>query len=237
MAWNQADDCTADRLLGLRAQIGALTDLVPDRGAVTKTKIGNEIIDLDVGVNVFVDGVTDGSNTLTSASSPFTRAMIGLPITITGHGRRVIEAVIGPGEIEFSGQPIAAATGVRFTQPLGITAFDDGRVDGNTLTSASQPFSPELVGRRLSLHLHGSREVTAYVSASEVTFDGSPLALQDGLRFTLPVVMEQAERSLSTNGGQIVDSRRVPSLTQATVVRWRFGERRRRGKPRQIYVP
>lgn len=235
VAYNQADDNAADRLLALQVQVGLASTMVSDSGVVLSRRIASEIIDIDVGLNVFGDGQTYGGSDrrITSASMPFTAAMVGLPITIYGHGRRFIEAFNGYGDVEYSGPVIAAQSGLRFTQPLGLVSFEDGQIDGNTLTSSSAPFYPQLVGRNVSVHELGTREVVSYASASEIELDGAASVLMQGLRFTLPVVMEQADRLLKS-GSQVIDAHRSPPLTVPTIMRWRLGERRRRGAQRTV---
>jgi hypothetical protein len=234
VAYDQARDNAADRLLGLQAQVGAADVMVPDHGTVLSRKLGSEIIDIDVGLNVFNDGVANGTNTLTSASGPWTKAMVGLSFTIFGHGQRQIATYVSANEIEFSGPVIAVATGLRFTQPLGLALFEDGAVDGNSLQSASAPFYSQLEGRHVSIVDLGSRMITAYVSPNEVSFDGAAVSpAQADRHFSVPVIMDRADRLLSA-GGQIVDAHRTPDTAQAMTMRWRLGERRRRGGQRTV---
>lgn len=234
VAWDQLDDNVADRLLALDAQIGRPETLVPGAGTVLAIAEGQEIVEMDVSLNVLGDGVADGTNHLTSVSGPWTRAMVGLSLAILGHGQRTITAYHAAGDIEFSGSPIAAATGLRFTWPLGLVAFDDGVLDGLTLTSVSAPFSADLVGGHVNIDGIGIRHIDTYVGDDEVTVDGAPVVYRNRLRFTLPVTASQAEHSLSTTGGQIVDGHRLPALATATTLRWRLGDRARRGTPRTL---
>ena len=235
VAYNQADDNGADRLLALQAQVGLAANMVGDSGAVLERRIASEIIDIDVGLNIFGDGQTYGGSDrrITSVSNPFTPTMVGLPITIFGHGQRVIEVHNGPGDVEYSGLAIAAQTGIRFTQPLGLVSFDDGNVDGNTLTSVSTPFYSQLVGRNVSIHGLGTREIMAYTSPSEIDFGGTPSVVQLGLLFTLPMIVDKQDRSL-LSGSQVIDSHRTPPLSTPTTMRWRLGKRRRRGVQRIV---
>jgi hypothetical protein len=237
IAYNQADDNAADRLLALQAQVGLAVTMVGDVGVVTQRRIGFELIDIDVGLNIFDDGrtygeVAPGPYHLTSVSAPFTPTMVGLQMTIFGHGRRYIERYIGPGDIEYSGPAIAATTGLRFTQPLGLASFDDGHVDGDVLTSLSGPFYPELVGRNVSIHELGTFAITAYTSPTAVVFDGSG-PLIDGVRFTLAVFMAEEDRLLIA-GAQVLDAHRSPPLNTPTTMRWRLGDRSRRGSQRVV---
>jgi hypothetical protein len=224
-AWNAGDNSPADRLLSLQAQEGLAGSWLPDSGTVLARVLGLETAQIDVGVNVFGDGVTNGTQTLTSASAPFAAAMVGLPITVFGHGRRVIETWVSASQVTVSGPAMAAGTGVRFTQPLGISAFLDGVTNGtNDLTSASAPFTAAMVGRRTSIEDLGTREITAFTSATQITVDGSPLPAATGLRFTVPVFVEAADRRLLA-GAKVIDSHRSPPANVATVVRWRVGRR------------
>jgi len=234
-AWNQADDNGADRILALEKQLGRVSSYIPDTGVVLENKNGAEISQIDVGVNVFADGQTYGTNRLTSVSNPFTRGMVGLPITISGYGQRVIESFTAAGDITFSGSTIPTGTGRRFTQPLGISGFTDGVISsGNTLQSASSPFYAELVGRNVNIVNVGTREITAYTSASEVDFGGASVGDNTGVNFSIPIFIESREHSLESAGGQIIDSHRVPASNAATVVRWRIGERVKRGAERIV---
>lgn len=237
IAYEQADDNSADRLLGLQAQVGIADEWVPNAGVVVARKLGSEIIDIDVGLNVYADGQTfgTGDNRLVSAGAPFTPTMVGLPLTIFGFGDRIVEVYGSATEIEYSGAAIAAGTGRRFTTPLGIAAFDDAVVDGNTITSASAPFYAELVGRNVGIGDLGTRKVTAFTSATEVDFDGAAVTpSMSGARVTVPVFMEEAERNLSALSGQVLDSHRVPATSSPMIMRWRMGERKRRGSQRTV---
>lgn len=234
IAYNQADDNAADRLLALQAQVGRAVTMVGDVGTILQRRIGFELIDIDVGLNIFDDGQVYGGvdRRLTSVSAPFTPTMVGLQMTIFGQGRRYIEAYNGPGDIEYSGAVIAATTGLRFTQPLGLASFDDGHVDGNVLTSLSGPFYPELVGRNVSIHELGTFTIATYTSPTEIVFKGSG-PLIDGVRFTVPVFMGEEDRLLIA-GAQLVDAHRSPPLNTPTTMRWRLGERVRRGRQRVV---
>jgi hypothetical protein len=239
IAYNQADDNAADRLLALQAQVGRAVTMVGDVGVILQRRIGFELIDIDVGLNIFDDGQTYGEDpgppvhrTLTSASAPFMSTMLGLQMTIFGHGLRYIEKVVSATEIWYSGPAIAAATGLRFTQPLGLASFDDGHVDGNVLTSVSGPFVPELVGRNVSIHELGTFAIATYTSPTEIVFKGSG-PLIDGVRFTVPVFMTEEDRLLLA-GAQIIDAHRSPPLNTPTTMRWRLGDRSRRGGQRVV---
>lgn len=235
VAWDQGDDNAADRVLGLQAQIGRVESWTPSQGTVLGLREGSEVVVLDVGVNVYDDGVANGTNTFTSASAPFEASMVGLAIDIQGLGRRVVTAYTSASEIEVSGPVLAAGTGLRFNTPLGIAQFTDGVTDGsNTLTSASAPFNASHVGTRVGVHAHGSRLVTAFTSATEVELDGDPLPAGSGVYFTVLTDLEPSEQSLSA-GGQVVSSHRLPRLAAATVMRWNVGERRERGRPRTLF--
>ena len=224
-AWNAGDNSPADRLLALQDQEGLISTWTPNAGLVLSRHVGLESVIIDVGVNVFADGVANGTTTFTSASAPFASAMVGLPITIFGHGRRVIESRVSASQVTVSGPAIPAATGIRFTQPLGISAFLDGvSVGTNALTSASGPFTAAMVGRRVTIDDLGTRLVTVFTSANSVTVDGSPLPAAVGRRFTVPVFAEAAERSL-LSGAKVVDSHRSPAANTPTVVRWHVGRR------------
>lgn len=228
--YNQADDNAADRILALFDQVG--TALTPDQGVITRQKIGSEVAEIDVGVNVYADGVTYGDNRLTSASAPFTPTMVGLTISVSGHGQRVIENHVSAGEVELSGSVMAAATGVQFTTPLGIAGFDCTVSLGTVITCADAPFYAQLVGRNVHIVNVGTRQVAAYTSATEIEVEGPAIADQD-LRVFVPIFMEQAERSLWA-GSQIVDSHRLPAMNTATTIRWRLGPRPRRGAQRTV---
>lgn len=93
LAFDQADDNSADRLLALWAQEGFADTYVPDHGVILSRRIGHTTVDLDVGLNVHADGQSYGTNRLTSADAPFSKSMIGLPFTIYGHGQRIVETV------------------------------------------------------------------------------------------------------------------------------------------------
>lgn len=235
VAYNQKDDNAADRLLALQAQVGLVETFVGDLGTVLRRKIGFEIMDVDVGLNIFDDGQTYGGSDmrLTSASNPFTATMVGLQMTIIGHGQRYIEVYNGPGDIEYGGAVIDADTGLQFTQPLGTASFEDGQVSGNTITSVSAPFYAGLVGRNIHVDGLGSREISAYTSTSEIDFGGSAEPFRDGVLFTIPVILATADRQLIA-GSQVIDSHRSPPLIMPTTMRWRLGERRERGTKRVV---
>lgn len=236
LAWNQAEDNPADRVMGLQDQVGRPESWASSEGILLRTRVGSEITELDYAITSFDDGVTNGTNTLTSASAPFESSMVGLHISITGFGQRFVTSYTSASEIEFSGNPIVAGTGRRFTLPIGRALFEDGVFDGVTtnLTSASAPFNPSHVGTTINVNALGTRVVEIYVSPTEVTLDGSPPAAQTGVLFTAITDVEPREINLSS-GGQVVDSHRTPRTNSATVIRWRVGDIiRRRGQPRQI---
>jgi hypothetical protein len=230
VAYNQADDNAADRILAFRAQVGLV--LTPDQGVILSEKIGNELAEIDVGISVYADGRTYGTNRLTSISSPFTPTMVGLSIIVSGHGQRVIELVTAANDIEVSGSVMPINVGLRFTTPLGTAAFDCQVSLSTTLTNTDSPFYPELVGRNVYLVNFGLREVLTYVSADEITIAGPAIANQI-LRVMVPVFMERAERGLWA-GSQIVDSHRLPAMNTATTIRWQMGPRPRRGVQRTV---
>lgn len=235
LAWNAADDAVADRLLALQDQEGLSETWTVDAGVILERRISHEINEIDVGVNVYGDGVTNGTNTFTSATGPFLPSMLGLTIYIQGHGTRVITQVTSANSIEFSGNAIAADTGIVFSTTLGQALFEDGEtgslagtatvfsgVPDNILYSPSAPFDAQLLGRRVVLRDFGSREVTAVNSANEIEFDGAPVAAGDQRVFTLPVVLEEDEHQLLA-GGKVIASQRRPDVVAATIVRWAVG--------------
>ena len=230
VVYNQADDNAADRILAFRDQVGLV--LTPDHGVILRQRIGSQIAEIDVGINVHADGQTYGTNRLTSVSSPFTPTMVGLTMTIAGYGQRVIEQVTAANDIEVSGSVMAINVGVRFTTPLGTAAFDCQVSSGNTLTNTDSPFYAELVGRNVYLVNVGLRQVLSHVSADEITVDGATMVDQI-LRVMVPVFMERAQRSMWA-GSQIVDSHRLPALNTATTIRWQLGPRPRRGVQRTV---
>jgi len=235
-AYDRARDNPADRLLALWQQIGDPSTLVPDHGTVLSIRRGSGVVEIEVGLNVFGDGQTYGGvdRRLTSVTAPFTKSMLGLPIKIFGYGSRVVEAVNSTSEIEYSGLAVDAGTGRRFTQPLGRASFFDGQISGgNTLTSASEPFYPDLTGRPVVITDLGVRTMT-YVSATTVTFDGAAVADRIHVHFTVPVILGPEERSMETAGGQVVDSHRVDEISTPTTILWRFGARPLPATPRTV---
>lgn len=227
---NQADDNAADRILAFRDQVGLV--LTPDQGVILREKIGSQVAEIDVGINVYADGRTYGTNRLTSVSAPFTPTMVGLTISVSGHGARVIEQVTAANDIEVSGSTMAINVGVRFTAPLGTAAFDCQVSDYTKLTCADAPFYAELVGRNVYLVNVGLREVLSHTSATEIRVEGPAVADQI-LRVMVPVFMERAQRGLWA-GPQIVDSHRLPAMNTATTIRWRLGPRPRHGVQRTV---
>jgi len=223
LAYDQADDNQADRLLALQNQIGLAETFVS--GHIISRKIGHETIEIDTGVNFFNDGITNGTNQLTTASStPFQKAMMGLPITIYGHGQRFIEVVNADNDIEFSGTPIDADTDIVFTQPLGLSSFLDGNVDANSLGSASEPFHLSMEGKNVWIQGYGSRVIETYNSPGAIVFGGTPIPAQERIKFIIPVVMAAANRALLTASSQVIDSCRTPATSTAMVMRWRLGK-------------
>jgi hypothetical protein len=239
LAWNQAEDNSADRVMGLQAQVGRPETWTASEGVLLRTRVGSEITELDYALTAFDDGVTDGTNKLTSAAGPFEKSMVGLTISIVGWGQRVVESFVSANEITFSGNPIVAGPGRRFTLPIGRALLDDGAFDGLTsnLTSITGAFDPSHVGTVVNINVLGSRLVTAYVSPTEVTLEGAPPPAGSGIFFTLITDVEPREVSLSS-GPQVVDSHRTPRTNAATVMRWRVGDvLRRRGQPREFFTP
>jgi hypothetical protein len=228
LAFDTHADNKADRLLKLGSQYGDPGTWHSPDGPVLSLRRGFETLVLDVGVHVLVDGVTDGSNTLTSAAGRFEAAMAGLSLVIEGLGRRVIEAFVSPTEVLLSGPPLAAGTDRHFTLPTGVARFTDGvigdpvtGVAGNTLASDSAPFSSRLIGRLIMILDAGAREVVDVVSESELVFDGDPLPAATSVWFSMPVTTVAADRLLRSPGGVVIESSRSPELSSPTVVRWR----------------
>lgn len=222
-AWDRARDNGADQLIALQAQVGPVADMVPDVGTIVDTHWAADGVQLDVGLNVYADGVTSAANNeLTSVSAPFAKAMLGLQTLIYGHGQRTITNVVSASKIVYSGLSAGDHTGLRFTQPLGIAAFMDGIVYDNFLTSASAPFTPDIEGRHVSIAGAGTRLVTAYNSATEIEVDGALMALREGVHFTMPVIMAAADRLLSA-GAQIIDAHRSPATNTPMIMRWHLG--------------
>jgi len=235
VAWDAGMDSPADRLLALAAQEGSAFTLVPDRGTILARRVAAEVVEIEVGISVFADGVVSGGNTLTSASAPFEGSMLGMTLLISGFGRRRIIAVASANQVEFDGPSVPNAGGYRFTAPTGTSLFADGQsgslagtvnvmagAPANKLVSASAPFKAGMVGRRVSIAGIGSRRITAFVSATEVTLDGAAMGPAVNLRFTVPVFVEQAERQIKA-GSKVLDSHRTPAMNTPTIVRWRIG--------------
>ncbi len=236
-AWNQAEENPADRVMGLQAQVGRPETWVASEGFFLRSRVGSEITELDFAITALDDGVTNGTNTLTSASGPFEPSMVGLQISVVGFGQRFVTSYTSANEIEFSGNPIAAGSGRRFTLPIGRSQFNDGELSGTSLISASAPFNPSHVGTNANVNGLGTREIIAYISPTEVTLEGGPFPAQTGVLFTAVTDIEPREVSLSS-GGQVVDSHRTPRTNVATTIRWRVGDiLRPRGRPREIFVP
>lgn len=239
LAWNQAEDNPADRVMGLQAQVGRPESWTASEGILLRTRVGSEITELDYALTAFDDGVTNGTVTLTSASGPFEKSMVGLTISIVGWGQRFVESFVSANEITFSGNPIVAGVSRRFTLPIGRALLDDGVFDGATsnLVSATGAFNPSHVGTVVNINSLGSRLVTAYVSPTEVTIEGAAPPAGSSILFTLITDVEPAEVSLSS-GAQVVDSHRTPRMNAAAVMRWRVGDvLRRHGQPREFYTP
>lgn len=221
--WDAGADNPTDRLLALQRQEGRAETWQPEAGTVLTRRVGISLVEIDVGINVFADGVANGTNTLTSASAPWLAAMVGLPFTVYGRGRRVIESVVSDSQITFSGPVIASATDLKFTRPVGINAFLDGVTVGtNTITSASAPFTSQHVGRRTTIDDLGTRVITAFTSATEVTVDGPALPAAAGRRFTVTIFTEAADRHM-LSGPKVIDSHRQQAINYPLVVRWRIG--------------
>lgn len=235
VAWDAGVDSPADRLLALAAQEGSAYVLFPDRGAILTRRVGLESVEIQVGVSVFTDGVVSGGNTLTSVSAPFESSMLGMSLVISGFGRRTITSFTSASQVGFSGPAIPNAGGYRFTAPTGTSLFTDGQTGSlagtvnvmsgtpdNKLVSASAPFKAGMVGRRVSIATIGSRVITAFVSANEVTIDGPAIPAGVDRPFTVPVFVEQAERQIKA-GSKVLDSHRTPAMNTPTIVRWRIG--------------
>jgi hypothetical protein len=226
VAWNSGDDCAADRLLSLQAQEGPFSSWQPDTGAVLSRSSGHELKALDVGVNVIGDGVTNGTQILSSASAPFLPSMTGLVIYVLGFGRRAVEAVISASQIRVSGPPLPAGVDRKFTLPLGASAYADGVVSsGNRLSSASAPFSPGLVGTRVSIRDIGTRVIDSFIDDESVTIDGPSIPDSSELRFNIAVLTEPVDSKLLTSTGKVIDSHRSPSSGSPLTVRWLIGRR------------
>lgn len=235
VAWDAGVDSPADRLLALQAQEGSVYTLTPDRGSVLSRRVTPEMAEIEVGVSVFGDGVVSGGNTLTSASAPFESSMLGMTLLIHGFGRRTISSVASALQVVFDGPAVPNASNYRFTAPTGSALFMNGQTGSlagtpnvmagapaNKLASASAPFKPEMVGRRVSIAGVGSRRITVFTSVTEVTFDGPTVTASVDRRFTVPVFVEQAERQIKA-GSKVLDSHRTPPMNTPTVVRWRLG--------------
>lgn len=226
VAWNAGDDCSADRLLSLQSQEGPIDSLVPSSGTVLKRVHGHDLQIIDVGANVFGDGATSGGQSLTSVSAPFTPAMVGLMIHVIGFGRRVVTSFVGTDHVTVDGPPLPVGTGRQFTLPLGVASFVDGQTTGgNTLLSASSPFTVSLVGTRISIADVGTRVVTAVPGPGELDFDGPPVPDDTGRRFNIIVSTTPEDSMLLTAGGKVIDSHRSPASSSPLLVRWRLGRR------------
>ena len=94
------------------------------------------------------DGVTNGTNTLTSASNPFLATMVGAEIDFDLYGKRTIVSFVGVGEITFDGAVIPVDTGVEFTLPgtIGATIEIDGAMELDDETNAFSDAVPALIG-------------------------------------------------------------------------------------------
>lgn len=124
LAWNTDLDNSSDRVLALQDQHGRADGWLPDSGTVDRISVGLESVEVESNQNKYTDGVTNGTNTLTSASNPFTAQMVNEQIEIEGFGTRTVASYVGPGEITFNGSPIAAGAGRTFSVPLGVSGGD-----------------------------------------------------------------------------------------------------------------
>jgi hypothetical protein len=221
VAWDAAADSAADRLLALQAQEGTVYAFTTSRGSVINRRVGADYAEINVGINVFSDGVVSSGNTLSSASAPFLRSMLGMQVELADRGRRRITTVTTASQVTFDG-PATTNGSIHFTLPTGYSAFNDGVVSGNQLSSASAPFSASMVGRDLVIRGTGTRTITGFTSTSVITFDGAPVPDATQRIFNLPVFTAQREHAILAVG-KVVDSHRVPALNTPTVVRWRIG--------------
>ena len=124
LAWDTDLDNASDRVLALQDQHGSAYGWTPDVGFVDARRVGLEAVEVDANQNRFDDGATFGTNTLTSASNPFSVDMVNEPIEIEGFGTRVVASFVNAGEITFSGGAIAAGVGRKFLVPLGVAGGD-----------------------------------------------------------------------------------------------------------------
>jgi hypothetical protein len=124
LGWNTDLDNAGDRVLALQDQHGSAYGWDPLVGIVDVRRVGIEAVEIEANQNRYDDGVTFGTNTLTSASTPFSVGMVNEPILIEGFGPRVVASFVNSGEITFNGSPIAAGVGRKFVTPLGIAGGD-----------------------------------------------------------------------------------------------------------------
>ena len=124
LGWNTDLDNSSDRLLALQDQHGSAHGWSPDVGTVDERRVGLEAVEIEANQNSYDDGVTFGTNTLTSASTPFSVGMVNEEILIEGFGPRLVASFVNSGEITFSGSTIAAGVGRKFTAPLGVAGGD-----------------------------------------------------------------------------------------------------------------
>ena len=224
VARDQISDNKSDRLLALQAQEGKFDDWVSSHGSVVSRRLGAEMSQIDYGLSTSEDGVTNGTNTLTSASGPFEAGMIGLRIYIQNQGYRFIETFTGANQISFSGAVIAAATGVRFTTPVSIAQFTDGVSYGtNVLTSTSGPFTADMVGRKTSISGVGTRKIVTFTNANEIEVDGPVFGAAVGHYFTVAIDIPPTDVEMVSGAGKTVDAHRTPRLTSPTLLRWVVG--------------
>jgi hypothetical protein len=224
VARDQISDNKSDRLLALQAQEGKFDDWASSHGSIVSRRTGSEFSQIDYGLSTYEDGVTNGTNTLTSASGPFEPGMVGLRVIIQNQGYRFIETYTSANEITFSGGVIAAATGVRFTTPVSIAQFTDGVSYGtNVLTSASGPFTADMVGRKTSISAVGTREIVTYTSPTEIEVDGPAFGPAPGHYFTVAIDIPPTDVEMISGAGKTVDAHRTPRLTSPTLLRWVVG--------------
>jgi hypothetical protein len=149
-----------------------------------------------------------------------------LDVGVNVIGRRAVEAVISASQIRVSGPPLPAGVDRKFTLPLGASAYADGVVSsGNRLSSASAPFSPGLVGTRVSIRDIGTRVIDSFIDDESVTIDGPSIPDSSELRFNIAVLTEPVDSKLLTSTGKVIDSHRSPSSGSPLTVRWLIGRR------------
>lgn len=245
MAWDQRADNGVDRVCAVTAQEGALTGWSSSSGVVIARRVTSQAAIVDSGLGVYSDGVTDGSNTLTSASAPFAAVMTGLVMSVSGFGLRVIEQVTSPSAVVLSGPALAAGTGVQFATPVGVAAFADGQtgslagagnwfdgVPDNIVYSPSAPFTADMVGSKITITGVGTREITSVPTANQAVVDGAAFGPADAVRFTLRAMAGGVDVTLTSAAAKTVAAVRVPRTAAPVIVRWQIaGRARRPSKP------